>query len=287
MDEVAAVWRARELVRKVRPSVIPVPVELYAAAIGAEVRVESDCEPNEAGYTLEVGGRRIICVNAADRSTRQRFTVCHEIAHSVLKLPSEHKGSPGGSYARRPLNEIWCDVFAAELLLPIDLFRPRVTCCEMGLGAVGSLADEFDASFQATGSRFAAVADVPCAFVFAEGGTVRYASRSKALRDAFGMIPVGSPLPRGSLSERVRQGRTPDGAEECDADLWLAQWERGGVLLEEACHLQSWDQTLTLLWFEDDEVPEKGSRESDGRDEEAALEEMDGVLPWPGKRRRR
>lgn len=286
MDEVTAVWRARELVRKVRPDVAPVRVEQYAAEIGAEVRVEA-LEPDEAGCSFEAGGKRFICVNAGDRRTRQRFTICHEIAHFVLKLPSEHTISPAWSYARRPLNEIWCDVFAAELLLPIDLFKSRVARSEMGLKAVSSLADEFDASFPATGSRFAAVAENPCAFVLAEGGVVRYASRSKALREAFAMIPFGSKLPWGSLSERLRQGRVPDGPEECDADLWFAQWERGGVLLEEARHLESWDQTLTLLWFEDDEVPEKAPRDSDGRDEEAALQELDGILPWPDKRRRR
>src|SRR4051812_37328348 len=131
MDEATAVWRARELVRKVRPSTVPVQVERYAAEVKAEVRVESDCERGEAGYSFEIGGRRIICVNAADRATRQRFTICHEIAHAVLDLPSQHKGSPGWSYARRPLNEIWCDVFAAELLLPFDLFKPRVIDCEI------------------------------------------------------------------------------------------------------------------------------------------------------------
>lgn len=286
MDEATAVWRARELVRKVRPDVVPVRVEQYAAEIGAEVRVEA-LEPDEAGCSFEAGGKRFICVNAADRRTRQRFTICHEIAHFVLKLPSEHMNSPAWSYARRSLNEIWCDVFAAELLLPIELFKSRVARSEMSLEAVSSLAEEFDASFPATGSRFAAVAEDPCAFVLAEGGIVRYASRSKALRDAFAMIPSGSKIPRGSLSERIRQGQVPDGPEECDADLWLAQWDHGGFLLEDARHLEGWDQTLTLLWFDDDELPVKAPRESDGRDEEAALQELDGILPWPGKRHRR
>jgi Zn-dependent peptidase ImmA (M78 family) len=287
MDEAVAVWRAREFVRKVRPSTVPVPVERYAAEINAEVRVASDCEPGEAGYSFETGGKRIICVNATERPTRQRFTVCHEIGHAVLELPSEHTASSESSYARRPLNEIWCDVFAAELLLPFDLFKPRVTRSEMGLEAISTLANEFDASFAATGSRFAAVADIPCAFVLAEAGAVRYASRSKALRDAYGMIPAGTKIPRGSLSERAREGVASDGAEEFDADRWLARWSRGGVLLEEARYLQDWDQILTLLWFEDEDVPETHSDESDRRDEEAALGELDGVLPWPGSRRRK
>ncbi len=286
MDEATAVWRARELVRKIRSDVIPVRVEQYAAEIGAEIRVEA-LEPDEGGCSFEAGGKRFICVNAADRRTRQRFTICHEIAHFVLKLPSEHTNSPAWSYTRRPPNEIWCDVFAAELLLPAHLFGSKVALSEMGLGAVSSLADEFDASLPATGSRFAAVAENPCAFVLAEGGVVRYASRSKAMRDAFAMIPSGSKLPRASLSERLRQGRIPNGPQECDADLWLTQWNRGGILLEDARHLESWDQTLTLLWFDDDELPAKVQREPDGRDDEAALRELDGILPWPSKRRRR
>jgi len=286
MDEATAVLRAREFVRRIRPDEVPVRVERYAAEIGAEVRVEA-LEPDEAGCSFEAGGRRFICVNESDHRTRQRFTICHEIAHFILELPSEHTSSPGWSYAKRPLNEVWCDVFAAELLLPVELFRSRVARCERSLEAVSSLATEFDASLPATGSRFAAVADDPCAFVLAEGGVVRYASRSKSLRDAYATIPSGSKLPRGSLSERLRQGRAPDGPEECDADLWFAQWERGGLLLEEARHLEAWDQTLTLLWFEDEEVPEKVSSETGRRDEEAALQELDGILPWPGKRRRK
>jgi len=279
--------RAREFVRKTRPDAVPVSVKQYAAEIGAGIKYDHDLPPDEAGGSFEANGKRCIYVNAHDGSARQRFTVCHEIAHFVLGLPSEHQGSPSWSYAKRPPNEIWCDVFAAELLLPIILFKQRVDDAEVSLASVEMLAEEFDASFSATGSRFAAVGEAPCAFVLAEGGVVRYASRSKALRDAFGKIPAGSKLPRGSLSERVRQGRAPGGPEECDADLWLAQWERGGVLLEDARHLQTWDQTLTLLWFEDEELPEGDSRAAGGRDDEAALEELDGTLPWPGKKRRR
>jgi hypothetical protein len=53
-------------------------------------------------------------------------------------------------------------------------------------------------------------------------------------------------------------------------------------------HLQQWDQTLTLLWFEDEEVPPalRGQyREQDDDDE--LLKELVGNLRWPGKRRRR
>ena len=75
--------------------------------------------------SFEHDGRYHICVNSKDLKERQRFTVCHEIAHIVLGLPSDHKTSPGWSYAKKSLGEILCDVFAAELLLPASLFKPN------------------------------------------------------------------------------------------------------------------------------------------------------------------
>ncbi|MGA2259871.1 MAG: hypothetical protein ABSH28_00380 [Acidobacteriota bacterium] len=89
------------------------------------------------------------------------------------------------------------------------------------------------------------------------------------------------------MSEKVRAGAECKGPEEIDADEWFSAWEQGGVLLEEARHLERWDQTLTLLWFEDDEIPPAmdGSLEEDGEDD--LLKELDGILPWPSKKRRR
>jgi hypothetical protein len=43
---------------------------------------------------------------------------------------------------------------------------------------------------------------------------VVYPSRSNALREAKGRIPMGMDSPAGSLSARVRAGAKPDGAEE-------------------------------------------------------------------------
>ncbi len=50
-----------------------------------------------------------------------------------------------------------------------------------------------------------------------------------------------------------------------------------------------WNQALTLLWIEDGDLPDpRGQRSIDDRtDEEPLLRELDGVLPWPGRGRRK
>lgn len=293
MDEFSAVMKARELVRLVNPTAIPAPVEAYIERAGAVLKIETDLGPDEPGWSFENNGKKCICINGKDSLERQRFTICHELAHIVLGLPSEHQELAPWSYAKRPPAEVFCDVFAAELLLPYGLFKPLAQKAAISLAAVDDLANRFGASTMATGSRFATVVRAPCAFVLSEKGKVRYAARSTALRDAGAWISPRIEMPQGSMSAKLRGGAACEGPEEIEADEWFQHWERGGVLLEEARHLERWDQTLTLLWFEDEEVPPP-KREAWGRDdvdsggdEEVLLKELDGVLPWPSKKRRR
>ena len=287
MDELSAVFKARTFVREAGLLVIPPSIEAYVQHVGGVLRLDSELSDDEPGYSFESNGKRYICVNEKDSSERRRFTACHELAHIVLGLPSEHSSMPWWSYAKRPKNEILCDVFAAELLLPVRLFEPLVREEPIGFTAIDELGRHFVASTTATGSRYVTVMDAPCAFVLSEQGRVRYASRSKALREAAGWIPPRMGIPLGTPSARGREGSEEKGPEEVAADVWLSDWRRGGMLLEEVRHLKTWDQTLTLLWFEDEEVPPLPGERDDIVEGEQLLPELDGVLPWPGRNRRR
>jgi len=292
MDELTAVLRARGLVSKVAPAGIPVELVAYANEVGARIKVAQDLGADEDGFSMMMpNGAFGICVNGNQSDERQRFTICHELAHIILDLPSQHGAVPSWSYVKRPPNEVLCDVFAAELLLPYKLFKPLVDKTDYSLASIGALAQRFEASLLATGSRFAALSKLPCAFVLCEQGKVRYASRSMALRDASGWITLGANIPDGSIASRTRAGGIPPGPEEVDVEVWFPDWEQDGTLIEDARHLHAYDQTASLLWFEDvedvgDFRPRAESKAT--RDENLyGLAELDGVLPWPGRSRRR
>lgn len=299
--EFSVTQRARGFVSKVNPTTVPVPMDPYLKEVQAVLRVETDMGLDEAGYSIALGGKRYISVNGNDREERQRFTICHEIAHIVLGLPSEHKTQPWWS-AKRPLAERFCDIFAAELLLPEKLFQPVAEEAAVSLASIETLANDFCVSFTATGSRYAATVTTPCAFVLSESGQVRYPSRSKALIDAGAWIAPRVAVPEGTLSHRVRHGDLPERCE-VDADLWFDGWDRGGTLLEEARHFPQWNQTVSLLWFATEEVPSPATAQRrpesrwsyEGRDtpsrrdqeDESGLKELDGQLRFPGRRGRR
>ena len=292
MDEFSVTMKARELVRIVNSDSIPAPVEQYLEHVGAILRVQTDLDENEPGWSFKNNGTSYICVNGKDRRERQRFTVCHELAHIFLGLPSDHGEIASSSHVKKSQAEIFCDVFAAELLLPYRLFQPMAEKAEIRFASIDRLANEFEASVMATGSRFATVLKAPCAFVISENGRVRYTARSKALREVNAWISPRLEVPKDSISAKLRDGDTCDGPEAIGADVWFRDWERGGILLEEARHLERWDQTLTLLWFEDEEVPSLTRRGSvqysqDDDDEDGLLEELGSTVRWPGKSRRR
>ena len=177
--------------------------------------------------------------------------------------------------------------FAAELLLPYKLFKPRVDAADMGLAAISELADEFDASLISTGSRFATFSRGLCAFVLAEEGKVRYCARSTSLRSAGAWVKPGSLLPADTLSDRARRGDVTRRAEEVEPDQWFEDWEKDGSLYEDVRHLHQWDQTLTLLWFDDEDLPPAPAQRPRWEEESQGLRELDGILPWPGKSKRK
>jgi hypothetical protein len=75
------------------------------------------------------------------------------------------------------------------------------------------------------------------------------------IREAGAWIQLGASVPARSRTHTARvEGGQHIG--EVAADMWFTDWRRGGVLMEESRYLSKWDQSLTLLWFDDDEVPQ-------------------------------
>ncbi len=107
------------------------------------------------------------------------------------------------------------------------------------------------------------------------------------MRDAKAWVSTGAALPDGSLSKRLRAGAAEAGPVEVEADVWFSDWDREGTLYEDARHLSQWDQTLALLWFEDDDLPPPREGRARWEEETYGLRELDGQLSWPGRRKRR
>jgi Zn-dependent peptidase ImmA (M78 family) len=291
--EFQVILKARKFVRDAGIAAAPVSLELLAAAANAKIRVTHDLSDDESGQTTQFKGKNIIIVNGNHREERQRFTVLHELAHIVLELPSQHHGSNLTidtlmRYGRRPPEEMLCDVFAAECLLPYDLFSKDVGNADISMATVKCLAEKYKASLTATGSRFAVSANEPCAFVLSEDGQTRYVSRSKFLNEMKGWIDFNATLPQGSVAYRLmkNEAKTED-YDELASNVWFSGGIKNHpVLAEEALLLREWNQCLSLIWL-DESLKSTRERQDEEEYDEPLLRELDGTLSWPSARRRR
>jgi Zn-dependent peptidase ImmA (M78 family) len=288
MDEVEAASRARQFISGLDLSRIRESLDVYVDKIGAKVKSEPMGE-GESGVTMIKNDSPRILLNSNESPARQRFTLCHEIAHVVLGLPTNHMDIPPWAYTKRDANEAACDVFAAELLMPYSLFKPMMSEDEPSLEMLDDLASKFGTSFPATGSRFASLCDEPSAFIFCESGRIRYSIRSTTLRAARGWIDLKAPIPTGSVSLELRSaGISGSDSGYVSRDIWFSDWPKEDELLECARHYTSLDQTVALLWFEEDnQVTMRTDRRGTRHEEDLGLQELTGELPWPGRSKRR
>jgi len=263
-------------------------MEVCAKAANARVRTEA-LGQGESGYTIPAGARFVITVSSNESQERQRFTVCHEIAHIILRLPSNHTEVPSWSYAKRDLNEVLCDIFASELLLPYQHFLKRIPEGDPTAEVIELLAADFGASFPATASRYASLASFPCAYVTMERGFVRYAGPNTALRRIGIRLPQKCPMPPGSVAHRLRSmGAFATETDQVAQDVWLENCNGGYELWELARHYGSYDQTISLLWCSENDLPQ-GEVDRFGKrvdEDNGGLEELTGELKWSKRRRR-
>ena len=289
MDELDVAQRARSFVAGVDISNIQNDLTAYVKAANAKL-LKAALGEGESGYTLtKPSGKHIITVNSLETEERQRFTVCHEIAHIILELPSKHDEVPSWFYAKRDVNEVMCDAFAAELLMPFVQWKARVPSGDPSAAVIDHLAAEFRTSFPAAASRYANLADMPCAYVTMEHGAVRYAARSTSLRRAGAWIPPRSPVPPSSVAYRLRSaGISQIEIEEVAQDVWFENWEKGLDLWEMARHYHRSDTTVALLWFATENLLEiEHTRFGTRVVDDGGLSELTGELPWPGSKKRR
>jgi len=290
VDELDIRNKARQFIAGLDLSRIDTDLSVYIQKVKAKLKTE-EMDKGESGYTLtKRDGTSTIIVNELERRERQRFSACHEIGHIVLELSSNHKETPPWSYAKREDNEIACDMFAAELLMPYDQFKADVDKAEPSFELVERLRAKYVTSFSATASRVAAVTDYPCAFVTMNSSVIRHASRSAALRTLNAWIAPKSPIPSGSVAHQlVREGERLGESSDVSQDIWFQDWPRGYDLTELARHYSEYDETFALLWFEGDSGPEEPVNTFLGkpRADDGGLKELDGVLAFSKRTKRR
>jgi hypothetical protein len=294
LTEATAVVRARAFIKRCQIADIPVDIRRCAAVANAEVRLSKKLAPGESGNTVEARGRYVITVNSNDRPERIRFTVFHELAHIELALPSKHgDGDTNKSlfnYSKRPKEEVLCDIFAAECIVPFQFLTADLKSASPGIAYLSEIAAKYEASLSCAASRVTEGARFACAYVMSQEGFIRFVNCSASMRSAGFWVALGIAVPSASVTSACINSTDDRCTGVTPGYVWTGRDAFTDIELnEDVVVLRAWNQAITLIW--PDEIDQidigdtKKHQESD--DDPPLLKELDGNLPWPGRRKRR
>ena len=258
---------------------LPIPIEEIAVALDIEQIQSLDTEGFEGGLiAFDDKSSGTILVNTRSPRQRQRFTIGHELGHF---LNPWHMPPTGGFRCtvsdmrrfdapsrldRAAQMEAEANAFSAGLLMPDIGFRR--TLRQWGgpeIAHILNLAKQYDVSKEATGRKYVALHDEPCAIVFSHNGAILYGQRGEDF--PYLEVSKGRPLPTGSLT---RRDGLADGIisawEEVDPHVWLSH-TRGIKSLTEQALGQRDGYRMTMLCAEiedsDELEDENGPHERD------------------------
>ena len=232
-----------------------IDLEILAYAAGRLTIEEGGLETSEGRLVATPNRGGCIRLKPGQSAGRKRFTIAHEIGHFVLHPLVSHDRQ----HSRRDFT-IWNDaseeaeanIFAAELLMPEHLFKPRSRVRAPSFSLIDKLSEDFGSSVMATIFQYIHYTNEQVALVVSEGQKTLWCKKAK---DFWPRIQTNQVHPHsaageiflGKYLETKRMVSTP-------AYAWLENFREDTErdIMEDSRHLEYYGQTLSLLWLKDD-----------------------------------
>lgn len=227
-------------------------VELIAELRGATV-VEEFMSSAE-GRLVCTGNRGKITVPLSERNEgRKRFSIAHELGHFELHadqepilLCSKSDMSDWRGYKKK---ETEANEFASALLMPEELFTPRIILKKPTIKLIRNLASVFNTSLTATAVRYIQLTKEPCALIYSVDKKIKWYFKTE--RDfPYWMKKCGENVAEESFAYDAFDGKGGNEKGNLVEPLaWLNSSSYSNVnLYESTIYLEYYNATLTLLW---------------------------------------
>jgi Zn-dependent peptidase ImmA (M78 family) len=209
-----------------------------------------------------------IVVRASIREAgRKNFTVAHEIGHFVL--PGHHRASLActcsdvanwADVSSEHMLEREADEFAAELLMPAALLFDVIGSSTPSLEVMEQIARKAQASLSASAWRYCDLTREKCAVAWSTDGVIQWAKRSAGFPF---FLPGGWRVKEGTFAAACfAEEKVPGRPRVVPMQLWAdaANLHSSFRLLEQSKALPSYRSVISLLWVQEDGVPNEEER---------------------------
>jgi len=243
-------------------------IKVEAIAYGKGAVVEYAPLKGASGRLIRDGDTGIIRVDSGiEHKGQRRFAVAHELGHFILHrddrmiqcLPEDMLAW----YNTGP-EEQEANTFAAELLMPEDMFKRDCRGKKVSLETLEQLASRYKASLTATAIRYVDLAPHVCALVQCHRANIRWFHPVRDFR--YRVFGVGTRAQPGSGAHAFFTGHlTAPESEEVLATCWLDdnKVERDWTIREITIPMPLYESTLSVLWIEPDSPLDLAAAEGD------------------------
>ena len=242
-------------------------IEKYAITQPNEIPIE-DIITNEGPYIIEkpIAGAegRIVCyddlaiitVNSSIKdNSKRRFVLAHELGHYVMhrKLQPFYKDTENDlwEWKSNKQYENEANEFAAELLMPTEIFLKSSKRKKFSLEFVQELKELFDTSLTATAIRFAEKGNIPILLVCSQNNIVKW--YAKNVDFPFSKIFVHEEVPVNTVAfEYFIKNIKYNEPEEIDPKNWQISDRYFGELkyYEQCIYFEYFGYVLSFIWID-------------------------------------
>lgn len=247
---------ARRIIERFRVSTpSAIDVETFAWHIGRLKVKLGGLSGSEGRLVATSNDGGVIRVQSDRNIGRYRFTIAHELGHFCLHqqefidrtLLKSHLGVWNSASEEAEANH-----FAAELLMPEPLFRPRCRGVRPSITHLDTLADEFRTSLLATAFQYWEYTAEPLALVLSDGWQMK---SFRPFKDGWPRIRFGEIHEHSAAGEKLA-GKAEDSGRmvHTPAYAWLEGFEDKleKDIMEDSRYLDYYDTTVTLLWIDEE-----------------------------------
>ena len=227
-----------------------IEIEPIAQYCGATVLYEKleGCEARIIGH----GDRAIITVNHSSNRKQQRFSAAHELGHWI----NDHGRTAfvcdeaalcewGNADFERRANR-----FAADLLLPQNLFRLSAERKPMTFETVKELASRFEVSLTITAIRLVELGSYPSMLVCCDKSRRRWFVRNGNVPSV--LWPCDEPARGSGAFELLNNGSAIEMPADVDSDVWFTHEDAHKYVVREDSLKITSDLVLSILWWKDE-----------------------------------
>ena len=250
--------KAREIIQKLGIS-SPDEIDVIKIAALRKIRVRERPLNGCDGMMVRKGNRAIISVRESISDIKKkRFVIAHELGHVLLHQGIKQSDSFDLSafdqmQYRASHPEMEANYFAAELLMPSQLFVAALDQVDPSFSEISRLANMFNTTLSATAIQFVKYSKEPCAFIISKDLEQPWIFTAEGLGEFW--VERRNRIHAYSVTAAtVKHGKTSGRADDVSAGVWLQNYSDTGkdYITEEALVFSDSGIAYTLLWVHDE-----------------------------------